>query len=164
MTTDQREITIPAFWTALGARAISATIVTTEGNDGPQGFVALSATHFSADPPLVTVSVSATTSALAGIRTSGAFAINFLSREGHAVYERFAAKDAPKGAARFAGLDYSRLATGAPAFAATTGVLDCRFVEAIEREGTTLIFGRIVDFLRHAEALPLVHFAGRIQD
>ncbi|MFT3688351.1 flavin reductase family protein [Paenirhodobacter sp.] len=164
MTTDPQAITIPAFWTALGARAISATIVTTSGEGGPQGFVALSATHFSATPPLVTVSVSATTSALAGIRASGVFAVNFLSREGRAVYDRFAAKDAPKGAARFEGLDYGALATGAPVFAATTGALDCRFEEAIERDGATLIFGRIVDFIRHEQAEPLIHFAGRLQD
>lgn len=159
---NDRTIDIRDFWSALGGRAISATLVTTAGAEGPQGFVALSATHFSAAPPLVTVAVGATTSALAGIRQSGAFAVNFLSSEGRAVYDRFAAKDAPKGAARFDGIDWRTLATGAPIFAQTTGALDCRLEDAVEKAGTTLLFGRIVDFVRDDGARPLVHFRGRL--
>lgn len=155
-------IDIPAFWSALGARAISATLVTSLGPEGPAGFVALSATHFSAAPPLVTVAVGGGTSALSAITESGAFAVNFLSTEGRAVYDRFAARDAPKGAARFEGLDHAPLLTGAPVFAAVTGALDCQLEEVVERHGTHLLFGRIVQTLRHRDAQPLIHFGGKL--
>lgn len=158
------DIDIPGFWSALGARAISATIVTTRGAAGPAGLVALSATHFSAAPPLMTVAVGGGTAALADICASGAFAVNFLSTEGRAIYERFAARDAPKGAARFEGLEHAGLETGAPVFSAVTGALDCRLEEVLERAGTHLVFGRIVATRRHPEARPLLHFGGRLQD
>lgn len=158
------EIDIPTFWSAIGARATGATIVTAQADRGPAGLVALSATHFSAAPPLVTVAVGAGTAALQDILASRAFAVNFLSTEGRAIYDRFAAKDAPKGAERFAGLDFAPLRTGAPVFAAITGALDCELEEVVERAGTSLIFGRIVEVVRHREARPLIHFGGRLLD
>ena len=141
---------------------MSAIVVTTTGPEGPAGFIGLSATHFSAAPPRVTVAIGASTAALAVLLSSRVFAINCLSTEGRAVYDSFAARDAPKGAGRFEGHETGVLTTGAPIFAAVTGAMDCRFEEAMERDGTTLILGRVVDVLRHDAAAPLIHFRGKL--
>jgi len=51
------EIDAKTFWKAIGCRAIGVAIVTAKGADGPAGFLALSATHLSASPPMMMVSI-----------------------------------------------------------------------------------------------------------
>lgn len=150
------------FWGAIGCRAAGAAIVTVAGADGPAGFLALSATHLTASPPTVTVSLDKKTSAGQDLISSGAFAVNFLAAEGRAIFDRFTMRDGPKGSARFDGLPVSALATGSPVFDAITGVLDCRVEEVIERYGVYLVIGRIVAFENHRDRLPLVHYQGKV--
>jgi flavin reductase (DIM6/NTAB) family NADH-FMN oxidoreductase RutF len=150
------------YWTAIGCRAVGASIVTTKGAAGPSGFLGLSASHLTASPPTVTVSIDRKTSACADILHSGCFAINYLALEGMAVFERFASRTGPKGAERFDELDLRTLATGAPVLPDIVGVLDCKLDEAIERHGVVLAIGRIVSFERFPDKAPLLHFQGRV--
>lgn len=156
------EIDPKAFWGAIGCRAVGAAIVTTIGEDGPSGFLGLSATHLTASPPTVMVSIDRKTTACAEILASGVFAINYLARPGLPIFERFASRDSPKGAARFAGLALRTLATGAPVLPDIVGVLDCRLDEAIERHGVVIAVGRIAAFESIKEAEPLIHYQGRV--
>ncbi|TWF58403.1 flavin reductase family protein [Neorhizobium alkalisoli] len=156
------ELSAKDFWKAIGARAIGATIVTAADENGPAGFVALSATHFSASPPTMTVAIGENTSALKPILETGMFAINFLSAEGRAIYERFSSRDAPKGAERFAGFDWSAGAEGLPIFKATTAVIECRLEDHIKRGDTYLLFGRITGLHHDQDAKPLISFAGKL--
>ena len=159
----ERQITdAKSFWGALGIRATGVAVVTASGENGPSGFLALSATHLSASPPTMTISVSLTTSAYADIVSSGHFAINYLSKEADAVYQRFSAWDAPKGAERFGGLDHAPGKSGAPLFKQTTGTLECEVEEIIERHGTALVIGKILFAHDNEETQPLVHYRGRI--
>ncbi len=70
------EIDAKTFWKAIGCRAIGVAIVTAKGADGPAGFLALSATHLSASPPMMLVSIGLTTSALGAVKHGNHFAIN----------------------------------------------------------------------------------------
>ena len=74
------EIDAKTFWKAIGCRAIGVAIVTAKGSDGPAGFLALSATHLSASPPMMMVSIGLTTSALGAVRQSNHFAINYVPK------------------------------------------------------------------------------------
>jgi flavin reductase (DIM6/NTAB) family NADH-FMN oxidoreductase RutF len=161
VTTPEIELSPGAFWGAIGMRAAGVAIVTTEGGEGPAGFLALSATHLTASPPTMTVSIDGRTTALAAVRESRCFAINFLSSDAGEIYQRFTAKEGPKGAERFQGLDYTRLSTGAPIFSQVTGALDCRLEEAIERFGSVLAIGRIVNLVSNKQASPMIHFQGK---
>lgn len=151
-----------SFWKALGIRATGVAIVTAAGPNGPSGFLALSVTHLTASPPLMTVSVSLTTSAYADIQSSRHFTINYLSTEADDVYKRFSAWDAPKGAERFAGLDYHIGQNGAPLFEKITGALECQVDEIIERDGTALVIGKILLAHDNEATSPLVHYRGAI--
>lgn len=151
-----------SFWGALGIRATGVAIVTASGEHGPSGFLALSATHLAASPPTMTISVSLTTSAYADIVASGHFVINYLSADARDIYDRFTAKDAPKGAERFAGLDYVAGETGAPVFTSTTGALECKVEEIIERHGTALVLGTILWAHQNDGASPMIHFRGGV--
>jgi len=148
------------FWDAQGIRAIGSVIVTTEGTTGPAGFVALSATHLTADPPIMTIAVMPSTSALETIRETKAFAINYLAAGADTLLTRFMGRDALKGAARFEGLACTRLESGAPILPDIVGAIDCRVEDEVERFRTLLIFGRILTMVRFPEVQPLVHFAG----
>lgn len=159
----ERQITdAKSFWGALGVRATGVAIVTASGENGPSGFLALSATHLSASPPTMTISVSLTTSAYVDIVSSRYFAINYLSSNATTIYQRFSAWDAPKGAERFAGLDYEAGQSGAPIFSHATGVLECEVEETIERHGTALVIGKILAAHDNEDALPMVHYRGKI--
>ncbi|HWK13826.1 MAG TPA: flavin reductase family protein [Rhizobiaceae bacterium] len=150
------------FWQAIGCRASGVAIVTVAGADGSEGFLALSATHLTASPPMVTVSLDKKTSAGPAIIESGAFAINYLSMSGRPLIGVFTSREGPKGPARFEGLDMSTLATGAPVLPDITGVLDCRVEEVIERYGVYLLIGRIIAFENFNDRQPLVHYQGQV--
>ena len=72
------DIDIGKFWKTLGERATGATLVTADGAEGWTGFLGLSASHVSAAPPVMLVSIDRKTSALSGVLEKGHFAVNFL--------------------------------------------------------------------------------------
>src|SRR5690606_28572306 len=107
-------IDIGTFWKALGARAIGSAVVAARDQSGPAGFLALSATHLCASPPILMVSTSCRTSALSTILNSGHFTINYLADDDFAVAETFGGKGPLTGAHRFVEGRWTTLSTGAP--------------------------------------------------
>lgn len=150
-----------AFWRAIGNRATGSTVVTARDGDGPAGFLGLSATHLSADPPLMLVSIDKRTSALKTIVAAGHFAINYLPREARDIADMFGGKGEKKGEERFEIGQWGTLTTGAPVLMNAIGAIDCRLEDIIERQGICMAIGRVVD-VRHGEGgEPLIHFRGR---
>lgn len=147
------------FWRAVGNRATGSTIVTACSDQGPAGFLGLSATHVSADPPLMMVSIDKRTSALQTILAARHFALNFLPRDGAEIADLFGGKSALKGAERFETDKWTTLSTGAPILKAAIGAIDCALEETIERHGVCIALGRVVDVSSGAGD-PLVHFRG----
>jgi flavin reductase (DIM6/NTAB) family NADH-FMN oxidoreductase RutF len=149
-----------AFWRAIGNRATGSTVVTAQSDEGPAGFLGLSATHMSADPPLMLVSIDKRTAALQTILAARHFALNFLPREAAEIADAFGGKGSQKGAARFATGRWGTLRTGAPILLDAVGVMDCRLVETIERHGVIMAIGRVVGTRDGADTMPLIHFRG----
>jgi flavin reductase (DIM6/NTAB) family NADH-FMN oxidoreductase RutF len=148
-----------AFWRAIGNRATGSTVVTACTDEGPAGFLGLSATHVCADPPLVLVSIDKRTSALQTILAARHFALNFLPREAVEIADMFGGKGPQKGAERFATGQWGTIHTGAPILLDAVGAIDCRLVETIERHGVVIAIGQVVGAHDGAGA-PLVHFRG----
>jgi flavin reductase (DIM6/NTAB) family NADH-FMN oxidoreductase RutF len=149
-----------AFWRAISQRATGSTVVTARGADGPAGFLGLSATHLSADPPLMMVSIDKRTSALATILAARHFAINYLPRSAVAIADMFGGKGERKGADRFEAGNWGTLATGAPVLEDAIGAIDCTLEEVIERGGVAIAIGRVVDVKEGTGSDPLIHFRG----
>lgn len=149
------------FWRTLGERAIGVTIVTARGTAGPAGFLALSAAHVSADPPTLLVSVDRRTAALAAILEGRHFAVNILARAQEALANTFGGRDESKGADRFVPGEWTTLATGAPIFRAGLAAFDCALEETVERPGTVIAIGRVVDCIARGEGEPLLFFRGK---
>jgi flavin reductase (DIM6/NTAB) family NADH-FMN oxidoreductase RutF len=156
----RKSIDARTFWRAIGQRAIGSTIVTACSAEGPAGFLGLSATHVSADPPLMLVSIDKRTSALSTVLAARHFAINYLSRDAGAIAEVFGGKGQQKGADRFEAGRWGKLTTGAPVLLDAVGAIDCTLEEAIERPGVCIVIGRVVDVLDGTRNDPLVHFRG----
>ena len=149
------------FWRALGSRAIGVAVVTARGATGPAGFLALSATHLTANPPTMLVSIGQSTSALAPILESRHFAINYVAKSREDLAKEFGGQGTLKGADRFLPGQWAALKTGAPTLIGAVGVLDCELEETIERHGTMIAIGRIVAYQQDLAAQPLISFAGK---
>jgi flavin reductase (DIM6/NTAB) family NADH-FMN oxidoreductase RutF len=157
--TETKAIDAKTFWRVLGARATGVVVATARGADGPAGFLALSATHVTADPPTMLVSIDKRTAALAAVLHAKHFALNFLPRGDQALAEMFGGRGEARGAARFAPERWGVLATGAPILNDAVGVIDCMLEETIERFGVVMAIGRVVDVVvRDGE--PLLFFRG----
>lgn len=149
-----------AFWRALGQRAIGSTIVTARSADGPAGFLGLSASHISADPPLMLASIDKRTSALQTVLAARHFAVNFLPSDASEIADLFGGKGTLKGADRFNIGRWQTLTTGAPVLATALGAMDCTLEDTIERGGICIVIGRVVDVLVGSGGNPLIHFRG----
>lgn len=155
-------IDIAGFWRALGVRAIGAAVVAARDDSGPAGFLALSATHLCASPPMMMVAIGKRTSALSTILNSQRFSINYLAATDQELADSFGGKGSSKGADRFAPDRWTTLVTGAPVLIGAVGVLDCLLEETIERHDTIIALGRLVGHAAESGAQPLISFAGRM--
>lgn len=155
----ESEIDPKTFWKAIGCRAIGVAVVTARGTDGPAGFLALSATHLSASPPMMLVSIGLTTSALAAVKQGNHFAINYVPKGRDDLAREFGGGGQLKGADRFKAGEWATLKTGAPTLVDAVGVIDCQLEELIERHGTMIALGRVVGYSASTSD-PLISFRG----
>jgi flavin reductase (DIM6/NTAB) family NADH-FMN oxidoreductase RutF len=151
-----------SFWRTLGSRATGATVVTTTSDDGPRGFLGLSATHLTPDPPTILVSIDDKTTALAGVRSSGHFAVNYLPATAQDVAGAFAGKSV-RGADRFAVGEWQTLVSGAPVLKNALGAFDCSVQEIIVRDGVNIVIGRVLA-ATIADGVPLIYFRGQLHN
>ncbi|MGO4112479.1 flavin reductase family protein [Rhizobium ruizarguesonis] len=149
------------FWKTIGERATGTTVVTAESDCGPTGFLGLSATHITADPPTMLVSIDHKTSALAGILARKHFAINFLPADAELVAHAFSGRAGLSGAARFFDGEWTTLVTGAPVYRQALGVFDCELLEVVERGNISIVIGHVVGSTARGEGAPLIYFRGK---
>jgi Conserved protein/domain typically associated with flavoprotein oxygenases, DIM6/NTAB family len=162
MTDTPARIDPGTFWRTLGARATGMTVVTAEGDEGPAGFLGLSAAHVAADPATMLVSIDAKTSALAGVLSRRHFAVNFLPAEAGHVADAFGGKAGLSGAERFVEGEWTTLATGAPVLKSALGVFDCVVDDVIARGGISIVIGTVAAATSRAEGEPLLFFRGKV--
>ena len=148
------------FWPALAGRSCGVAVVTTQALGQRAGFLALSVTHFTADPPTLMLSVGASTSALPLIQASGVLAVNYLAQDQSEIAEIFGGKRDLRGDDRFSVGEWGQLKTGAPVLRQAVASLDCVVAEMIERFGTMLVLARLVDFSDSGRGDPLTFFRG----
>ena len=154
-------IDVKTFWRTLGERATGMTVVTASGDEGPAGFLGLSAAHVTADPPTMLVSVDAKTSALGPILASRHFAVNFLPASAGHVADAFSGKAGLSGAARFVEGEWGTLATGAPVLNDALGVFDCVVDQVVERGSISIIIGTVMGAKAAGTGEPLLFFRGK---
>jgi flavin reductase (DIM6/NTAB) family NADH-FMN oxidoreductase RutF len=90
----------------------------------------------------------------------GHFCVNVLAAHHQAVADRFAGRHGVTGAARYDGVRWERLATGASALADAVAAIDCTIEETIERHSHAILVGT-VRAIRIRGGEPLIYAAGR---
>ncbi|MFN4090191.1 MAG: flavin reductase family protein [Alphaproteobacteria bacterium] len=150
-----------SFWRTLGSRATGMTAVTADSDDGPVGFLGLSAAHVTASPPTMLVSIDRKTTALGGVLARRHFAVNFLDATAAHVAEAFGGRAGVSGADRFVADEWTVLATGAPVHKAALGVFDCAVEEVIARGDISIVIGRVVAATARPDGDPLIFFRGK---
>ena len=111
---------------------------------------------------MMMVSIGGSTSALTTIRNAGHFALNYLCRGGERLAEVFGGRSDLKGSARFEGLEWTILTTGAPILRQAVGVLDCVLEETVERYGSVIAIGRLVNVIEPSDEKPLIMYRGQM--
>lgn len=149
------------FWRTLGTRATGMTIVTASSDDGPVGFLGLSATHVAADPATMLVSIDRKTSALATVLSRGHFAVNFLDSAAAHVAAAFGGKSGLQNADRFVDGEWATLTTGAPVYCQALGVFDCIVETVVPHGNVSIVIGRVVAASSRPDGEPLLFFRGK---
>lgn len=162
MTTDTIAVDPGTFWRTLGSRVTGMTVVTAQSDDGPTGFLGLSAAHVTADPATMLVSIDRKTSALAGVLSRRHFAVNFLDAGAAHVADAFGGKAGISGADRFVDGEWTTLVSGAPVYRQALGVFDCEVDDVIERGSISIVIGKVVAATARADGEPLIFFRGKV--
>ena len=131
-------------------------VVTTRLNDTINGMTAAWVSQVSLKPLLVMVSIAPPRYSHQLIKESGIFAINVLTPEQVDLGKRFGYKSGRK-VDKFAGLEWTRAATGAPILPAAYAYLDCHVVRTYPAGDHTLFLGEVKEAkILHPQAGPLV--------
>ncbi len=148
------------FWHALGERPVGVTLVTARGAAGPAGFLGLSATHVSGNPPSLIVSIDNKTSALRVVLETQQFAVSCVPAEAAGLINVFGGKTDLKGAERFDEDNWTSLTTGAPVLKRAPAAFDYVIEKTLAYAGSTIVVGRVVD-LRITQGDTITYLRGR---
>jgi len=152
------DFSVPEFRAALGMFATGVTIVTALSDEGePIGLTANSFNSVSLSPPLVLWSLARAAASMAIFRTGSHYAINILGADQQALAKQFAAP----GRNRFAGVQFTSGAGGAPILQGTVATFEC-FNRSRYEEGDHVIFVGEVERCEHrVGASPLLFHGGK---
>ena len=146
------------FVQAMSRAAATVSVVTTDGPAGRAGITVSAMTSVSADgdAPTMLVCVNRGASAAAPILENGVFAINVLRGDQQALADLFAGRGDAAGPARFDGLAWETLATGAPILDGLAA-FDCA-LQAADPIGTHHVLIGAVRAVRSADTgAPLIY-------
>lgn len=149
---------VDLFKAAMGRLSGAVTVITAGRGAAARGLTATAVCSVSIAPPTLLVCVNRSGEAHRAIAESGSFCVNVLAEANRAVADRFAGRAGAFGGERFAGGDWSELATGAPALDGALVNVDCRIAEAVEAYTHTVFFGTVAAVRLGTGGDPLVHF------
>jgi flavin reductase (DIM6/NTAB) family NADH-FMN oxidoreductase RutF len=113
------------------------------GNDRT-GMTVTSATSLSVDPPTMIVCINSGSSVWQRILRYRHFCVSILADHHKEIAERFAGGGGLAGGARFAGANWSELATGAPVLAGALASIDCTFENHVEWHTHAVVLGSVM--------------------
>ncbi len=115
------------FRQVMGQFATGVTIVTTQTGEGLSGLTVNSFTSVSLDPPLVLICIDLKSHTLPYLRSSGSFAVNFLTKDHEELSRCFAIASSERNA-YFCNASYHVAATGSPVLDGVLAFVDARIV------------------------------------
>lgn len=125
------------FVAAMAQVACPVALITTGTLECPKGLTASAVCSLSADPPAIVICVNKTASAHDDVLRQKSFGANFLHAGQGELARRFAQKDVD----RFAGQEWTVLATGAPILQSALVAFDCRLHAVIDGFSHSIMIG-----------------------
>ncbi len=157
-------ITEEVFLETMSNVAASVTVVTTMAPGGTACGLTVSAfCSVSLDPPLVLVSVAATSGTLEAIRQSRAFTVNFLGHGNEDAALVFATIDIDR-FATVASVPAKLLGAGPILTDNITAYFECRLTNEVEAGDHWILIGRVINGEQMADDVPLVYHRRRFVD
>lgn len=150
----------PTLRDAMRQVAGGVSVVTVGEGADRTGLTVTTAASLSLDPPTMIVSINRAASAWPLFQSYGHFCINVLGTHHQDVADRFAGRHGLTGKARYEGVRWERLATGALALADAVSAIDCEIEETIERHSHAILIGAVRAIRIHGGE-PLIYTAGR---
>jgi 3-hydroxy-9,10-secoandrosta-1,3,5(10)-triene-9,17-dione monooxygenase reductase component len=151
----------PAFDSArfrqvLGHFTTGVTVITATTEDGPVGLAVGSFASVSLEPPLVGFFADNGSTSWPKIQGTGSFCVNILGEHQEEVCRRFASKEPDK----FAGLGWTKTATGSPLLDGVIAWIDCDIDQVIAAGDHVLVVGAVRDLEVGHDGPPLLFFRG----
>ncbi len=154
-----------ASYRALMRHQAGAVTVIATGEEGARaGLTATAVSSLSDTPPTILACVGRKTGAHDLIARAGAFSVNLLASDQQSVAERFAGREGISGEDRFTGLQWQKLATGAPVLVNALASLDCRLLEQHGFTTHSIFIGRVLEGSFRTDIGPLLYFRGDYWD
>lgn len=143
-------------------RRLGGGVSVITAGDGAErtGATVTSATALSVEPPRMLVSLNRSSSTWPVVERYGHFAVNVIGADHQDVANRFAGIGGLRGAERYVGSEWTRLASGAPVLEGAVAVLDCEVEEAIERHSHVILIGRVLS-IRIGDGSSLLYQNGK---
>ena len=156
-----RQATSGDFRGAMRQLTGGVTVITAGRGKDISGMTVTSVSSLSVDPPTLIVSVNRSASSWPLLQRYGAFGVNILAADQIDIAERFAGKDGLKGAARFAGAEWTTRASGVPLLVGALAAIDCEVEEIIERHSHAILIGRVRDLQVSSRTAALAYWQGQ---
>jgi flavin reductase (DIM6/NTAB) family NADH-FMN oxidoreductase RutF len=121
----------------------AVSVITAEHDGVRAGMTATAVMSLTAEPPQLAVALNQQASALPCIVSAGSFGINALAYDQDSIGDRFAGAGGVKGEARFAGADWTKLATGAPILERAAVSFDCTLRTQYEIDTHVILIGAV---------------------
>ncbi|HET9586851.1 MAG TPA: flavin reductase family protein [Bradyrhizobium sp.] len=155
------EVSSDEFRGAMRHLAGGVSVITAGRGRDISGMTVTSVSSLSVDPPALIVSINREASSWPLVKRYGFFGVNILTSDQIDIAERFTGKGGLKGAARFAGADWTTRASGVPLLVGALAAIDCEVEDVVERHSHAIVIGRVLDVAVSARTAALAYWQGR---
>lgn len=145
-----------------GMRRLAAgvSIISTQGEQGPEGITATAVTSLSAEPPSVIACVNKTLRLGSSIQRTKTFGISILRNNHSDLARTFAGMDGVRGNDKFSVGTWQELPGGVPVLADSLVSISCELNELISSGTHLILIGQITDIILGDVGEPLVYCDG----
>jgi len=157
----ETEVTASDFRNAMRQLTGGVSVITAGKGRDISGMTVTSVSSLSVDPPALIVSINREASSWPLVKRYGFFGVNILTSDQLDVAERFTGKGGLKGAARFAGADWTTRASGVPLLVGALAAIDCEVEDVVERHSHAIVIGRVLDVAVSGRTAALAYWQGR---
>ena len=155
------EVSSGDFRSAMRRLAGGVSVITAGRGKDISGMTVTSVSSLSVDPPALIVSINREASSWPLVKRYGFFGVNILTSDQIDIAERFTGKGGLKGAARFAGADWTTRTSGVPLLVGALAAIDCEVEDVVERHSHAIVIGRVLDVAVSARTAALAYWQGR---